>query len=100
MAQQVLNLDRNVVRQARMLGVQGFHDGLRVSGAVEKIGVAKRNMFRAGGHLLPHILNHDFARHHSKRAVVDGHDGTVPAEMFASAARLGRSRQFLLPVHE
>ena len=57
--------------------------------AVEEVGIAEGDVPGAGGDLRPHVGHDDVDRDDPKAAVVDGHDRTVPAAMFAAAAGLG-----------
>ena len=75
------------------LGVQRLDQIDGVLGTVEKIGVAEGDVGGAGGDLRANIGEHRFALDDSELAVVNRHDGTMPAEMLAAAARLGISDQ-------
>ena len=88
MAQEVLDLDRDVVGEPRMRAVERAHDAERVPDAVEEVGVAEGDVLRAGRDLLADVVEDDFALHDAKVSVIDRDDGAVPAAVFASAARL------------
>ena len=60
-------------------------------GAVEKIGIAESHVRRARGDLLANIVEHDVALHHAKLALINRHDRTMAAQMFAAAAGFGVS---------
>src|ERR1700687_4319114 len=82
----MFDLDGHIVGDLRKLAMKRLDQFRRVANAIEKVRVAKRNMLRAGGHLLADVLEHNFAAHNSKDAFVHRHDGAVAAEMFAAAA--------------
>ena len=86
--QQVLNLDRHVVRQVGKLACQGMHDAHRVTDAVEEIRVAERHVLGAPRHLRPDVGQHHLRGHDAEPTVVDRHDRTVPAPMLAPTTRL------------
>src|SRR6266508_3146834 len=87
-AEQMLDLRREVEGQLRPLGVQRAGERERVSGAIHKIGIAEGDMARPGLHLLADIGQHDPARHGEEAPTVYGRDRTVAAEVPAAAARL------------
>ena len=88
-AQQVLDLDRDVVGQRRMPRVQRLDDAPRVRRAVEEVGIAEGDVLGAGGDLLIDVGEHDVDRHDAELAVVDRHDRAMPAAVLAAARRLG-----------
>ena len=57
--------------------------------AIEKIGIAKSDVFGTGRDLLADIGEHDFPLNNAELARVNGNDGTVSAQMLAAAARFG-----------
>ena len=87
MLQQVLNLDRDVVREAGKLVRQRLDHPERMPNAVEKVRVAKRDVLGAGRHLRADIRQDDVDRDDPKASVVNGDDRAVPAEVLAAAAR-------------
>ena len=91
-ANQVLDLDRDVVAQLRMLRVQRAHQRQRVTGSVQEVRVAERDVARAGAHLAADVLEHDGARDDAEPPAVDGHDRTVPAGVPAAATRFRVTR--------
>ena len=56
-----------------------LHEWNRVRRAVEKIGIAKRDVPRARRDLLTDILEDDLSIDHAKRAVIHRHDGAMAA---------------------
>ena len=96
-AQQVLDLRGEVEGQTRELAVQRAGDGQRVARPIEKIGVAERDVGRAGLDLLAHVREQDLDGHDEEAPAVDRRDGAVPAPVLAAAARLDVRHQ-LLPV--
>ncbi len=68
-----------------------LHQLDRMTDPVEKIWVAERNMAGAGGDLTPHVFHHDIPCNDAERAFVNRHNRTVPAQVLAAAARLGRA---------
>jgi hypothetical protein len=89
---EVLDLDGDVVGETGELARQRGHQLARVTRAVEEIWIAERDVPRPVGDLPPDILQHHGDRDDAEAAVVDGNDGTVPAAVFAAAARLGVAR--------
>ena len=57
--------------------------------AVEEIGIAKRDVLGARGHVRANVLHHDVDRHRLEAALIDRHDRAVPAQMLAAARRVG-----------
>src|SRR5271154_2988407 len=86
---EMLNLYGGVVGDLRKFAMKGFDNGNGMTDRIEKIGIAKSDMLRPRGYLLANTRQHDFRVNQSKRAVVDGNDGTVAAVMFAAAAGFG-----------
>src|SRR5881397_2049016 len=88
MLEEVLDLGREVEGHAGKFGVHRADDAERLAGPVQKIGVAERDVGRAGQDLPPDILQDDVLRHDEEAAFVHRHDGTMQAEMQAPAAGL------------
>src|SRR5438309_5309312 len=86
MLEDVLDLGREVESHAGKFGAHRAHDAQRVAGAIQKIGVAERDVGRAGPDLPPDIFQDNLRRHDDEAAFVHRHDGTVEAVMQASAA--------------
>ena len=89
MFQQMLDFYGRVVGDLRKFGVQRFDDAHGVRGAVEEIGIAEGDVARAVRDLLADIVENDVALHDAELALIDGHDRTVAAQMFAAAAGFG-----------
>jgi len=89
MLQQMLDLDRHVVRDPRVRRVQPIDNAAGVRGAVEEIRIAEGDVPRARCHLVRDVGEDDSLLHDAELAVVDRHNRTVPAQMTAAAARLG-----------
>src|SRR5829696_1131447 len=85
----MLDLDGDVVGQARKLARHGGHQLARVPRAVEEVGIAEGDVPRALLNLSPDVLDYDRDGDDAEAAVVDRNDRTVPAAMLAAAARLG-----------
>src|SRR5277367_3961946 len=81
MLQQMLDLDRDVVRHRRKLRMKRLDDGERVSWTVQKIGVAESNMLSPGGDLLPDICQHHLSLHDAESPLIHRHDRAVPAQV-------------------
>jgi hypothetical protein len=81
----MLDLDGDVVTQVRPFPVERFHDVDRVPRTVEEVGITKRDVLRACGHLPADILEHHLGLHHAKRPAIHRHDRTVPAQVLAAA---------------
>src|ERR1051325_6876340 len=87
----MLDFYRDVVTQLRKFPMHRFNNGNSVSGSIENIGIAERNVLGARSSLLANVLQHHLSLHNAKDAVVDGNDWAMPAQMLAAAARLGVS---------
>src|SRR6202042_1608501 len=85
-AQQVLDFDDDVVADFGKFAMERFGNGESMRRAIEKIRVAKSDVLGAGVDLATNIFENNFARDDTEDAVVDRHDGTVAAEMLATAA--------------
>jgi hypothetical protein len=86
--EQVLDLNRHIVADAGMLRGQPFDDAPGVRGTVEEVGIAKRDVLRAGRDLRPHIVEHHIDREGAEGAAVHRHDRAMAAEVLAAARRL------------
>ncbi len=84
--EQMFDLDGHIVSELWKFIVQCLDQRNRVADAIEKIRVAKRDVFRTSSDLLPHVVEDDFPLNNSKDTVINGNDGAMAAEMFASAA--------------
>src|ERR1700730_15081695 len=65
MLQEVLNLNRGVVRELRKFPVHGLDDSERVRRPIKEIGVSERDVLGAGIYLLGNIFAHDFLLHYA-----------------------------------
>src|SRR5215470_15854280 len=81
----MFDFDGDVISEVRIFGVQSFHDASGVRDSVEKIGIAERDVLRAGVDLLADVGEDGFLRDDAELAFVNGNDGTVAAEMLAAA---------------
>ena len=100
-AEDVLDLDRAVERQAGEALVHGAHDPERVVHAVEEVGVAVGHVPGAHRDLLADVGHDRVDVVDADAAVVDHRHGTVPAPVRAAARRLDRRHEPLLStVHE
>src|SRR6185436_19660667 len=81
MAKQMLDLDRDVVADLRMLRVQGARDPHRVRRAVEEVGIAKGNVSGARRNLVVEISENDLRLDDAELAFVDRDDRAMAAEM-------------------
>jgi len=61
-----------------------------VSGAVQEVRVAERDVRCAGLDLLANVLEDDVGRDRAESSCVDRHHGAVAAQVLASAARFGK----------
>ncbi len=89
MFEQVLDLDRDVVRQLWKLGGEAFDDRGGVTDAVEEVRVAKRDVLRAGRSLGANVGHDDVDGDDAESPVVHRHDRTMAAAMLAAATGLG-----------
>ena len=87
--EQMLDLDRHVVRDARELLRKPRDDCRRVSDAVEEVRIAERDVPGAGSDLAADVSHDDIDGDDAEPAIVDGHDRTVAAPVFAAPAGLG-----------
>src|ERR1700690_3917700 len=85
--QQVLNFDGYVISELREFAVECFHEWKRVANAIKEIRIAERNVLRARDHLLADIREHDFAVYNAKHSIVNRHNRTMAAKVFATATR-------------
>jgi hypothetical protein len=87
----MLDFNRHVIGNCRKFPMKFFDKFHGMTNAVEKIGIAERNMLRARGHLAANVFHHYIAAHDAKHALVNRNDGTMPAKMLAAAAGFRRS---------
>ena len=85
MAEQVLDLDRHVVGDARVGRVKRLDEPHRVCRSIEEIGIAERDVPRPGGDLRRDIGEHDVQLDDPELPVIHRHDRTVPAQVPAPA---------------
>ena len=88
--EQMLDLDRDVVRDLRKLRMERARDGNGVADAVEEVRVAERDVSGARGDLPSDVRHDDLRGHYPEAPVVDGHNRAVTAAVLAAAARFGR----------
>src|SRR5262245_51328130 len=91
MPQEVLDLDGDVIRKRRVRRVKGVHDTRRVGWAIEEIGIAKCDVLGPSRNERLDIGHDNAGRYYSELPFVNRHDGTVPAHVLTTAARLSRS---------
>src|ERR1035437_1714032 len=84
----MLDFDGDVISERREVLLHPLDDAHAVGRAVEEIRIAEGDMLRPGLHLLADVGQHNVSRNHSERPVVNGHNGTMTAEVLAAAARL------------
>ena len=94
-AQQVLDLGRDVEGQRGELGVQRARDREGVVGPVEEVGVAERDVGRPRRHLLADVREDHSRGTDEEAAAVDGRDRAVAAEVEAAPARLDVADQLV-----
>jgi hypothetical protein len=70
----------------------------RMADTVEKIGIAKRNVLGTHLDLSGNIAEDDGSLHNPKFSLIDRHDRTMSAEMFAAPASLSVSNNALLTI--
>ena len=85
MVEQVLDLDRRIEGQSGKLRVNRPTQLECVTGCIEEIRIAKRDVLRAHLDLLRDVSEDDVARDKTKQPVVDRHDWTMTAAVFAAA---------------
>src|ERR1700688_689537 len=84
----MLDFDGDVISERREVLLHPLDDAHAVGRAVEEIRIAEGDMLRPGLHLLADVGQHNVSRNHSERPVVNGHNGTMTAEVLAATARL------------
>ncbi len=89
MPEQMFHLDRDVIGQRRVGGVQRLDNAERVRRPVEEIRVPERDVLRASGHLRGHIGEDDVGLHDTELTAIDRDHGAMPAQVTAPPARLG-----------
>ena len=98
--EKVLDLNGNVVGEVRKFLVKPFDKRDAVTDSVEKVRIAKGDMFCTIFDLIPNVLEHDFSLYDSEFTLVDRDNGTVPAHVLAAASGLGIANRFPgWPVH-
>src|SRR5947209_525233 len=85
----MLDLDGDVVGDRGKFAMKSVDYFEGMLDAVEEIGIAERDMLRAGSDLLANVGEDDVAVHDAEDTFIDWHDGAMTAEMFAAAAGLG-----------
>ena len=98
--QKMFHLDGHVIGERGEFAMQGFHERNGMPHSIEEIWIAKRDVLRAGGHLLPNVRKHDLAVHDTENTVVYRHNRTMPAQMFAAAARFRVSHHAVFAVRQ
>ena len=88
MLEEMLDFGREVVGHLREFLVHGAHDFERMAGAVQKIRIAERQMFRAGVHLPPDVFQHGMFRDQKEPALIDRHDRAMETTVEAAPAGL------------
>jgi len=87
----MLDLDRHVVRDIGIGRMERVNHPHRVRRPVEEVGIPERDVLRTGFHLHVDVGEDDVDGDGTKLSLIDRHHGAMTAEMFASAARLGRA---------
>jgi DNA ligase D-like protein (predicted 3'-phosphoesterase) len=85
-AQHVLDLDRDVVGDARVCGRQRPHDALGMARPVQEVGVTERDVLRTGSDLGGDVGQDDLGRDHAEAPVVHRHDRAMTAPVLAPSA--------------
>ena len=98
--QKMLHLDRHVIGERGEFAMQRIHQRNGVSHSIEEIRIAKRDVLRAGGHLLPNVRKHHLPVDDAEHTVVYRHNRTMPAQMFAAAARFRISHRAVFAVRQ
>src|SRR5271154_4934001 len=98
MLAEVLNLDGRVVSDQWKFGVKRLDNGDRVLWAVEEIRITEGHVSRARDDLLTDVFDHNLSPDDTKSPVVDGRDGTMPADVLAASAGFGVGDQFRIAI--
>ena len=82
---EMFNFDGHVISQMRVFVVERTHQGQGMTYAVEKIGISKRDVFRASDDLLPDVLQHNVSLHDAELALIDRYDRAMATPMLAAS---------------
>src|SRR6266705_2735077 len=94
----MLDLDRNVVRQAWMLAVKGVDQIDSMLDSVEEVWVTKCDVLGAHCNLATDVFQHDVRLNDTELPVVYRNDRAMAALVFAPAARLSVAHRSLTPL--
>src|SRR2546427_13151105 len=89
--EQMLDFDGDVIRDCWELAMKFINQLHRVANAVKEVRIAERDVLGSCGNLAAHVFEHHIAADDSKDALVNRHNGAVPAQMLAAAARFRRA---------
>ena len=98
MAEQVLDLDGDVVCDGRELAMQRIHDSRGVRRAVEEVGVAESDVLRARFDLQPDIVDDHLRLDDPEGSTVNRNYRAMPAQVLAPAARFRVSDEAFVTV--
>src|SRR5437867_3126904 len=94
----MLDLNRNVVSECRIFSVQRIYQRQGMSNAVEKIWIAKGDMFSANLNLVSDVGQDDLTLHYAELPLINGNDGAMTAEMFAASTGFRIAHGMRLPI--
>ena len=97
MFDEMLHFDRGIEGEVPKFRVQRPRELQCMGRTIEKIGVAKGDVFRAPCHLAADVGKHHRHLHDAEFSLVHGHHRTVAAQMLAAPAALGESPTLALP---
>ena len=98
MFDEVLHFDRGIEAEVRKFPVQRSRELQCMSRTIEKIGIAKGDVFGAHCHLAADVGKHHGHLHDAEFSLVHGHHRTVAAPMLATPAALGKAHDLGAPV--
>ena len=86
MLENVFDFDRTVEGEIWKRLVHCLNNANRVLGAIEEIGVAKRDVRGSGLHLVLNVLKNDLLRHREESSPINRWDGAMKTKVFATTS--------------
>jgi hypothetical protein len=100
MLEEVLDLDGHVICEIWVFLVNGLDEWERMPDAIEEVGIAEGDVFRAGRNLSPDILQHHVSLHDAEGPLIDRDNGTVAAQMPTAPTGLRVAYRSALPISD
>src|SRR5256885_3397064 len=96
MAQEMFNLNRHIIGKLWKFRMQCLHQRNGMANAIEKIWIAKGDVFSPSRDLLSDILQDHVTLHNPETPLIDWHNGAMAAQVLTATARLGIARDALV----